>query len=118
MCGYDMEWAAFHVIEVMSSPIFSSKRTGYLAATQSFTPQTDVIMLTPQLFRKDLKSSEQYECGFALTCLSTICTPDLGRDLVSEVVTLLNSTRPYVRKKSVLCLYKIFITTTSIFMFI
>ncbi|KAL0485649.1 hypothetical protein AKO1_011890, partial [Acrasis kona] len=109
MCGYDMEWAAFHMIEVMSSPNFSLKRTGYLAAAQSFTPSTDVIMLTPQLFRKDLKSSEQYECGFALTTLSNVCTPDLGRDLVSEVVTLLNSTRPYIRKKAILCLYKIFI---------
>lgn len=36
MYGFDMSWAAFHVLEVMSSPKFQQKRVGYLAAIQSF----------------------------------------------------------------------------------
>ncbi len=47
--------------------------------------------------------------GLAIQCLSNICTPDLARDLVSEIVTLLNSTKAYVRKKAILVLYKIFL---------
>jgi len=52
MFGHDMSWASFHVLEVMSSPKFMQKRVGYLAATQSFTTETDVLMLTTNLIKK------------------------------------------------------------------
>ncbi|KAL5010757.1 hypothetical protein ScPMuIL_013062 [Solemya velum] len=44
MLGYDVSWAAFNVIEVMSSPKFTFKRMGYLAASLSFHDDTDVLM--------------------------------------------------------------------------
>ncbi len=37
MLGHEMGWASFHVIEVMSQERFGLKRTGFLAAAQSFT---------------------------------------------------------------------------------
>jgi AP-3 complex subunit delta-1 len=52
MMGYDMNWASFHVVEVMSSPRVHLKTVGYLAATQSFSPDTDVLMLTTNLLKK------------------------------------------------------------------
>jgi hypothetical protein len=52
MMGYDMSWASFHVVEVMSSPRIHLKSVGYLAATQSFGPETDVLMLTTNLLKK------------------------------------------------------------------
>ena len=52
MLGYDMSWASFHVIEVMSSAKFPQKQTGYLAAIQSFRQDTDVLMLTTNLLKK------------------------------------------------------------------
>lgn len=52
MFGHDMSWASFHVLEVMSSPKFMQKRVGYLAAVQSFTVDTDVLMLTTNLLKK------------------------------------------------------------------
>ena len=36
MLGYDISWASFNIIEVMSSTKFTEKRVGYLAACQSF----------------------------------------------------------------------------------
>ena len=47
-----MGWASFHVVEVMSSPRFHLKSMGYLAATQSFEQDTDVLMLTTNLLKK------------------------------------------------------------------
>jgi len=47
-----MGWAAFHVVEVMSSPRIHLKTVGYLAATQSFDQETDVLMLTTNLLKK------------------------------------------------------------------
>jgi AP-3 complex subunit delta-1 len=52
MLGHDMSWASFHVVEVMSSPKYHLKTVGYLAATQSFGPDTDVLMLTTNLLKK------------------------------------------------------------------
>lgn len=52
MMGYDMSWASFHVVEVMSSPKTHLKTIGYLAATQSFEQETDVLMLTTNLLKK------------------------------------------------------------------
>lgn len=52
MLGYDMSWASFHVVEVMSSPHFHLKTGGYLAAAQSFDENTDVLMLTTNLLKK------------------------------------------------------------------
>lgn len=42
MLGYDISWAGFNIIEVMSSSKFTYKRIGYLASSQSFHTDTDV----------------------------------------------------------------------------
>ena len=49
MFGYDMTWAAFNVLEVMSSAKQLQKRVGYLGAVQSFRPETEVLMLAENL---------------------------------------------------------------------
>eukprot|EP01116_Phalansterium_solitarium_P008891 TRINITY_DN2285_c0_g1_i3.p1 TRINITY_DN2285_c0_g1~~TRINITY_DN2285_c0_g1_i3.p1 ORF type:complete len:654 (+),score=298.43 TRINITY_DN2285_c0_g1_i3:110-2071(+) len=109
MYGYEMTWAAFNVIEVMSSTRFGHKRVGYLAASQSYTETTDVITLATQLIRRDMTGASIFDAGVAINCLSNIATLDLARDLAADVVSLLNSSKPYVRKKAVLVLYKIFL---------
>ncbi|KAI8068421.1 adaptin N terminal region-domain-containing protein [Gongronella butleri] len=109
MLGYDMSWASFHIVEVMSSPRFLCKRTGYLAATQSFQQDTDVLMLTTNLIKKDLASPSPLDISIALNGLSHIVTSDLARDLSQDLVAMLNHSRPYIRKKVVLVLYKVFL---------
>ncbi|CAB4059977.1 AP3D [Lepeophtheirus salmonis] len=37
MLGYDISWAGFNIIEVMSSTKFTEKRLGYLSACHPFT---------------------------------------------------------------------------------
>lgn len=109
MVGYDISWAAFNIIEVMSSSKFTFKRIGYLAASQCFYEGTDVIMLTTNQIRKDLNSPNQYDTGVALTGLSCFVTPDLARDLANDIMTLMSHTKPYIRKKAVLIMYKVFL---------
>lgn len=52
MFGYDMSWASFHVLEVMSSTNYLQKRVGYLGAMQSFRSDTEVLMLATNLLKK------------------------------------------------------------------
>jgi AP-3 complex subunit delta-1 len=110
MMGYDMSWSTFTVVEVMSHSRFSIKRAGYLASSICFNDKTDVGLLTINLFKKDFGSKSQYESGMALSCLSSICSPEICRDLVGDLIAMLSSSRPYLRKKTTLCLYRVFLT--------
>ncbi|XP_068728186.1 AP-3 complex subunit delta-1-like [Montipora capricornis] len=109
MLGYDISWAAFNIIEVMSSSKFTLKRVGYLAASQSFHEDLDILMLTTNMIRKDLCSMNMYDAGVSLSGFSCFVTPDLARDLANDVMSLLVSTKPYIRKRAVLLMYKIFL---------
>jgi len=105
MLGYDMSWASFHVVEVMSSPKYHLKTVGYLAATQSFGPDTDVLMLTTNLLKKDLTSNPN-DIAISLNGLSHTISPDLARDLSHDVVTMLNHSKSHIRKRAVIAIYK------------
>lgn len=54
-------------------------------------------------------SKNQYEAGLAINCLGSICTPDLARDLAPDLVSMLTSSRAYIRKRAVLVLFKVFL---------
>ena len=90
MLGYDISWAGFNVIEVMSSSKFTHKRLGYLAASQCFHEDLELLMLTTNMIRKDLSSQNQYEAGVALSALSCFAGPDLARDLSNDIMTLVS----------------------------
>lgn len=109
MLGYDISWAGFNIIEVMSSPKFTCKRIGYLAASQCFHPEIELIMLTTNMVRKDLNSQNQFDAGVALSGLSCFISSDLARDLANDIMTLMSSTKPYLRMKAVLMMYKVFL---------
>ncbi|KAJ3755997.1 adaptin N terminal region-domain-containing protein [Lentinula raphanica] len=106
MMGYDMSWASFHVVEVMSSPKLHLKSVGYLAAIQSFDQDTDVLMLTTNLLKKDLTSSPA-DIAVTLNGISHILTPDLARDLSPELIKMLTHSHPEIRKRAVLALFKL-----------
>ncbi len=61
MLGYDMKWAAFNVVEVMSFQSFTNKRIAYSAASQSFDENTDVTMLTTNLIKKVFNRSPSWK---------------------------------------------------------
>ncbi|GFR79940.1 AP-3 complex subunit delta-1, partial [Elysia marginata] len=86
-----------------------TERIGYLAASQSFHEETDVLMLTTNMIRKDMSSQSMYDSGVALGGLACFITPDLARDLANDIMTLMTSSRPYLRKKAVLIMYKVFL---------
>ncbi|KAJ3360651.1 hypothetical protein GGF32_008267 [Allomyces javanicus] len=106
MMGYDMSWASFHVLKVMSMPLFWQKWVGYLAASVSFTPKTDVLMLTTNLIKKDLNSNSHFDTCVAVACLSEIMTADLAGDLAMDLVNKLNHFNAYTRRRILLAVYR------------
>ena len=58
MLGYDISWAGFNIIEVMSSTKFTHKRIGYLAASQSFHAETEVKAIVDNILIKFIKCTD------------------------------------------------------------
>ena len=53
-------------------------------------------------------TSNQYEISIAINCLANIATKDLAQYCISDILTLMNHTSPYIRKKSILTMYKLY----------
>ncbi|KAL6007539.1 hypothetical protein ACLOJK_033037 [Asimina triloba] len=104
----DPTFASFPTIELLSSPRFSHKKIAYLAASLSFHPATDVLLLIPNQLRKDLASPNLYESSLALEFLSVATTPDLARELTPDIFTLLASSKMVLRKKAITVIWKFF----------
>lgn len=109
MYGFEMSWCNFQILEVMSSNKFQQKRIGYLAAIQSFKNEQDLLILATNQFKKDLNSHNPIEIGLALSGIATIVTPNLSKDINDDVLIKLNHSKPYIRKKAILAMYKIFL---------
>ena len=107
MFGYDMTWAAFNVLEVMASPKPIQKRVGYLAAVQSFRPETEVLMLAENLLKKDLTSPSIPVLSLPLVTLPHIVTSSLALSILTELLPRLSHSQPAVRKKTIVTLYRL-----------
>lgn len=108
MLGYPFSNnASFPILEVMASPQYHLKQVGYLAATRSFTQDTEVLILATNLVKKDLHSPNPLEVAVALNGLSHIVTPELAQHLAADIVGIMNHSRPAIRKKAILCLFNI-----------
>ncbi|KAL2866797.1 putative AP-3 complex subunit delta [Aspergillus lucknowensis] len=107
MFGYDMSWASFHVLEVMSSSKALQKRAGYLAALQSFRPETEILMLATNLLKKDLGCPNLQLISLPLITLPNIITPSLAMSLLPDVLSRISHSNPAIRKKAVVCLYRL-----------
>lgn len=58
-------------------------------------------------FRSDLNSPTQFVVGLALCTLGAIASPEMARDLASEVERLMKSPNAYIRKKAALCAFRV-----------
>ncbi|KAL8432822.1 hypothetical protein ACSSS7_004322 [Eimeria intestinalis] len=128
MLGVDVSFAAFSIIEGMAAHKYSLKRPAYAAAAIAFAagsaaaataadsakskqqqqqqqwPLAELSLLTINLFKKDLASRQMFETGLAL---QTLCCVSLSKEMVGallpDLLTLVGSSRPYIRRKAALC---------------
>ncbi|KAG5929411.1 hypothetical protein E4U42_005983 [Claviceps africana] len=107
MVGYDMSWASFHVLEVMSSPKYHQKRVGYLGAVQSFRPDTEVLMLATNLLKKDLASSTPTVISLPIATLPHVITPSLALSTLADLLPRLGHSQSNIRKKTLVTLYRL-----------
>lgn len=97
-----MEWADFHVVEVMSAKKFIYKRIGYLAASLILEQTSPVLLLATNLIKKDLQSNDSSEVFIALTGLGNILNAGLARNVLDDLAVLTCHSTAKIRKKSLI----------------
>ncbi|KAK4951874.1 AP-3 complex subunit delta [Elasticomyces elasticus] len=107
MFGHDMSWASFNVLEVMSSAKFNHKRVGYLAAVQSFRPDTEVLMLAENLLKKDLGGADKATIALVLITIPHVVSPAMANSLLGDLLTRLSHSNAGIRKKTIVTLYRL-----------
>lgn len=107
MFGHDMSWASFNVLEVMSSSKFKQKRTGYLAAVQSFRRDTEVLVLAENQLKKDIMSSSPPYVSLPLGAIPHVINPSMANSVLSDLIPRLTHSHPMIRKKTVVTLYRL-----------
>ncbi|KAH3662019.1 hypothetical protein OGAPHI_006200 [Ogataea philodendri] len=94
-------------LKLLASPKFANKRLGYLATMLILDENQEVLTLLTNSLDNDMKSTNQYIAGLALVTLGNIASPELARDLYSNVNTLLQSQHSYLRKKAAIVAAKL-----------
>ncbi|EOA80747.1 uncharacterized protein SETTUDRAFT_143720 [Exserohilum turcica Et28A] len=107
MFGHDMSWASFNVLEVMSSSKFKQKRTGYLAAVQSFRRDTEVLVLAENQLKKDITSTSPQYIALPLGAIPHVINPSMANSVLSDLIPRLTHSHPMIRKKTVVTLYRL-----------
>ncbi|RMZ74126.1 AP-3 complex subunit delta [Pyrenophora seminiperda CCB06] len=107
MFGHDMSWASFNVLEVMSSSKFKQKRTGYLAAVQSFRRDTEVLVLAENQLKKDIMSSSPQYIALPLGAIPHVINPSMANSVLSDLIPRLTHSHAMIRKKTVVTLYRL-----------
>lgn len=111
---YDIRWANFDILQLMSSQHFTPKHLAYTTASLTFDSSSDCIMMTTNLFKKELKNPSYIECSVMLSCLTNICTREISVEIIDLVMGLQNHTKSVIRKKSAALLGKMFFTAPEL----
>jgi AP-3 complex subunit delta-1 len=102
-----MSWASFNVLEVMSSPKWRHKRTGYLAAVQSYRRDTDVLLLAENQLKKDISSPTPAVISLPLVAIPHVINPSMASSVLSDLLPRLTHSHAAIRKKTVVTLYRL-----------
>jgi len=107
MLGYPTQFGQMECINLITSEKYGEKRVGYLGLMVLLDEKQEVITLIENHLKKDLQDANQYVQGLALATVANISSEDMSRGLSSEILNLLNSSNPYIRKKAALCALRI-----------
>jgi len=103
MLGYPTHFGQVESLKLIAGGNFPEKRIGYLGLMLLLDEKQEVLMLATNSIKQDFYSKNPYIIGLALCSLGNICSPDMARDLATEVEKFFRHQNAYIRKKAALC---------------
>ena len=131
MLGYEVDFGHIEMISLLSSTKFQEKSVGYMAVSLLLKPTDELITLVVNSMRNDLIGQVHYGQTLALAAIANIGGGDVGEALAPDIqrlvtdpislATVSSGSQPYspeaefrnralIRKKSALCLLRLFRT--------
>ena len=98
--GEKTHFGQVECLKLLASPRFADKRLGYLACMLILDENQEVLTLLTNSLDNDMQHPNAYIVGLALTCLGNIASPELARDLYTNVETILDSKNTFLKKKA------------------
>jgi len=113
MLGYEVDFGHMQIINLISALKLSEKMVGYLAMTLLIHQNDDLMKLICNGIRNDLTKGDKHVKALALSCIANTGFPQLAEVVQPIVYKLLvgPSTAIEVRKKSALCLLRMYKST-------
>ena len=105
--GVSVKWADFAISEIMMTDNYSVKLMAYLAASQFWEPEGDVVMMVTQCINKDLTGPDKMKKSLALSLIPIIATSQFAESVVSNVSANFTSQYEDIRQKSITCFFKL-----------
>ncbi|KAJ3346575.1 clathrin associated protein complex large subunit [Entophlyctis luteolus] len=102
MLGYPAHFGQMECLKLVASPKFMDKRLGYLGIMLLLDENQELLTLVTNSLKNDMNNSNVQIVGLALCTLGNISSPEMARDLSTEVEKLIESSNSYVRKKAAL----------------
>lgn len=99
----------------MAANSFEHKRIALVIAPLIFKDERshELLTLTPNIFKKDIKDIDYFTTSASLTCLSRICNEELASFLYKELLPLYTHGKSLIRRKSCIVTYKMFYFCTD-----
>jgi len=107
MQGVEITWADFPISEIMMSENYSVKLMSYIAASQFWSPGSEVVMMIVSCINKDLLGTDPLRKSLALTLIPLISNSQFAEDVVANVAKNFNNPRNDIRQKAIACFYQL-----------
>ena len=109
MLGYEVDFGALEVINLITSTKFVEKSAGYMATSILLNQAPDLMELIHNALRNDMISGNHEAKSLALQCVANMGNPDLANTVSPIVYDMLTDAEESanVRKKAALCLLRV-----------
>lgn len=106
--GEKTHFGQVECLKLLASPRFADKRLGYLAVMLLLDENQEVLTLLTNSLDNDMQHPNTFIQGLALCCLGNIASPELSRDLYTNVEKIITSTNlTYLKRKATMVAAKL-----------
>lgn len=107
--GWPLDFGFQESVKLISSPVYSEKQIGYLAASIILNEDSDLIKAVITNISTDLDDMQETVSCLALNTIANICSRDIVDSLAPQVIhVLLRSRSPFIQKKAALTVLRMY----------